>query len=330
MNDVEAIKARVAWALRDAGLPTADRPQLVNTWRTSRTATVYHFRVDRSPEHDVVVKLLNTPEHAAVLFNSMCETANALEQIPWEVGLVLRPTGLSEDLGAVIMPHVGGRSLAQILQQDPWASKQRDTDVLKLLHGCGVLLAGYHSQLRDNSEARKQAAWEDIEPRITTVVGANHHIKGLLKHAIVAKNYGDFQPDNLISTPANKLVLIDPPLESLYRYVYRDLALFIYKLFMLLIHPWTVLRKPAKARCHGLLVDAFLTGYSTVLGRPVSNDDRFFINGCEAFLIRRRLRDLWQSRALAMLAYHLAPLERRYRGLRQGMLEHLERRSTDH
>ena len=299
--------------------------QLISTWQ-SRTATLHRFALGPPPGRDVVLKLLDRKEDACGHFEGMRDLASALDDLPFIDHLLSTPLGFSSDLGAVLMPYVSGTQLFDLLEREDWSSANHD-EILNLVNSCGVLLSRYHSKLSPLDESGLQMAWDDLDSRLTKVLGPKPEVREFADNRMVAQSYGDFHPEHVIVTDDKKMVLVDPPIDVEYKFVYRDLAVFAYNLYMFFIQPRMMRRNRFKLRHYQILTEAFLEGYANELGRNLSDDDHFFINGCLAFLLRRRLITSWHEHSYGLLAYHLMPLSFRLIELRHSLRQHLKRRS---
>ena len=320
MARFEEISALVACSARDEGLAVGESyPQLVRTWQ-SRTATLYHFRVDQSADHDLIVKLLDTPEQAIQLYDGMCKTACRLEKNAWRESIPLWPRGLSEEFGAVLMPYIHGRTMEDLLKKERLTSPDKVAKALKYMANCGVILAAYHAEFEERGESVLEMAWDNLKRRISAVLGPKIDIKKPSKDAILAQRYWDFGLSHLIIATGGKLALIDPPLVEQPRYVYTDLAHFTHSIFAVLWHPASLSRGLFNVRHHASLEKEFLGGYTKGLDRSLTDEDRFFIFGCEAFLIKRHLLALWTKRTYTRFAYYAIPLSYRFNRLKRAML----------
>jgi hypothetical protein len=295
-------------------------PRLVDTWN-SRTATLHHFTWDRPSSADVVVKVHSRREEAAAHFTSMCQVAYALDGLPVRDFATLTPLGFSADLGAVLMPYAAGRRMSELVQNGQWASSVFRNELLKHFNGCGRSLARFHGARPSTTDEARQMAQHHLNTRISRVLGHEVDTTRLPVFDFASQSYGDFHIGHIIVTNTNQLVLLDPPIQVRYEYCYRDIGLFAYTLFMNLIHPRALWRHPSRIRYRQRLFDAFLVGYTSETDRPFTASDIFYINACEAFFLNRRMSDIpGRIRHDALLAFHLVPLRRRLRELREDML----------
>ena len=324
VRDLAAIRALVVQTTSPHGQNAGSGfPELTSSWR-SRTATLYKFRVNQSPECDVVVKLLQDPTEAALLYHSICETNEALgEQLPAQVRPI-QALGFSGELGAVVMPYIEGKLLVTMLQKERWTEGNETDKVFDWVTRCGSTLAAYHIKLIDQQGVHTEQAWQDLETRFQPVLGEAEFARKLTQDAIIARSYGDFHIGHFIVSSSNQLILLDPPLETIYTFVHRDLAWFIDKLFMFLLHPNVLSSGPFKIRFHQALTDRFLQGYTAGIGRSLSQADQILLNGFEAFLLWRRLQRLQSGSAVPNLIYYGLPVWYRYRRLRQILMRFIE------
>jgi len=112
------------------------------------------------------VKLLNKSQEAIPLFYSMRETSDALAGFSSEDVRALNPIGLSEELGAVILPYVSGRRLAHMLQEERFISRHGREKAFEYITRCGSILASYHEHFEDNQRTKIDQAWRDLHYRI--------------------------------------------------------------------------------------------------------------------------------------------------------------------
>lgn len=273
-------------------LATMDRsglrntPKLVKSW-DSRTSTLYRFSCTDEPQ-DTIVKVHMRPTDARAHFESMRRVAASLVSSPVADHDVLKPINYSDSLGAVAMPFIDGHSVADILMQSSLPFRDRYSRLLKILDSCGRVLARYHEATKAPKGSVPDSAVRNLRTRLEYVFGNDGAT--FEPHGKIAQSYGDFHPGHVLVTRDNRLALLDPPLDIKYNYIYRDIAVFDYNLFILLAHPRVQRRgaalRPGYARS---LIESFLGGYAAELGQSFSMRDRFFINTYEAFLLSRRI-----------------------------------------
>lgn len=313
--------ARSAGFVRDASLP-----HVVDTWQ-SRTAMLHRFTWESNSSPNVVAKVHGKPHEAEVQFHSMCRMADVLNDVPMSEFAVFRPLGYSAQFGAVAMPYVAGSRLSELLTCERWTSGTVRDRMLRHVYSCGLLLAKYHSKSVGGTAEMRKAARTDLEARIGKVSGKDFDVGSMeLSSGLVVQSYGDFHPGHVMITRENRIALLDPPTESRYRYAHRDIAVFIYGLFMNLVHPRRLWSVPVRWRYFAMVRSIFLNGYMNGIDQPFTNDDRLVIDGCEAFLLKRMLRETVRQRSFARAAYYFTPVEARSIALRHALLGHVRRR----
>lgn len=327
-NQAERIDHIAAWVSQNAknsGLAVGSGSvHLIETWG-SRTATLHHFAWEESHLPTLLVKVHCTASEAAAQFHSMREVASALEGSSQDTEAV-KPLALSEDIGAVLMPYIEGRSLSDLLKDGDWTSTDFRNELNKFMIVCGKMLARYHASRAQGAECSWREAWNKLSSRVVSFLNSNARVEKLALGSLVTQSYRDYHPGHIIVTPAKNLVLLDPPTRIKCDFVYRDLAQFAYNLFIILIHPRKLLQFPVRIAYREVLVRNFLNGYAEGIGRALTNDDEFFIKGYEAYFLERLLfREGRNVSYYPMLAYHLFPVKARIRYLRQEMRLHLQR-----
>lgn len=316
-----------AWAVQrtmHSGLAVNDEiVRLTATW-SSRTATLHHFTWSNSVLPDLVVKVHLARSEATAQYQSMCELASALEGLAQDVE-VLTPIAFSEDIGAVLMPYVQGKILSDLLKYGDWTSTVFRDELHRFMNISGAMLARYHLGRKQRAECSQQEAWSKLKSRVVGFLGPDPRVEELALGSLVTQSYRDYHPGHIIVTETDKLVLLDPPVRVKCDFVYRDLAQFVYHLFIILIHPNGLARSPLRVRHRRSLVRQFLNGYGNGIGHPLTDDDQFFINAYEAYFLERLLhRSLRNVRSYPLLALRLVPTMYRIRDLRRTMRLHLK------
>jgi hypothetical protein len=322
---IDHIAAWVSQNAKNSGLAVGSGSvRLIETW-DSRTATLHHFAWDEPQLPTLLVKVHSTPSEAAAQFHSMRELASALEGSSQDTE-ALMPVALSEDLGAVLMPYIQGRSLSDLLKDGDWASIDFRNELTRFMNVSGKMLGRYHASRAQRAECSWREAWNKLSSRAVSFLSSDARVEKLALGSLVTQSYRDYHPGHIIVTPAKNLALLDPPTRIKCDFVYRDLAQFAYNLFIILIRPRKLSQFRIRIACRELLVRQFLNGYSEGIGRSLTSDDEFFIKGYEAYFLERLLyREMRNASSYPNLACHILPAKARIRHLRQEMRLHLQR-----
>jgi len=219
-----------------------------------------------------------------------------------------RPLCYSQELNAVIMPYLSGISLETMLQEKLVSQSRIYELVLSLMNRSGKILAAYHLKFQNGRKENIEEAWNDLESRVCPIVGDSNFAKSLLEKSLVVKSYGDYRPHHLIFSESSGLALIDPPIQEKYVYPHRDVALFIYAVYVSLLDTRSLLRSPFRILRFNKLVSEFLNGYEGEIGEPLSPGDRALISAMQSFLLQRSLYHFWDQKDAVKLCYWGIPM----------------------
>ncbi len=312
----ECVLSAVSNALVLDRRPSSSRPFLVSSW-SSRTASLYRIRLNRHGSADLVAKVLKDAGEVAALVSALNELADTLSnEYPGEF-LPVSAVGFDDTVSGVIMPFVDGSSLEQILKRENVGSDFSREAIIALITRAGRLLGRYHWRHADLSPAMNNEAWDDLEFRIKAVFGPTAAARSMVNPSMVSRSLGDFHPGHLLAVSDGRVALIDPASATQYRFVGRDIALFIDRMIMDVLSPRSVLHAPRQTLSYGELSTAFIRGYTEGCGVALTREDRIAIDIYLAFLIKKRLRWVMGGQWAALLYYGVTLVYRYRRAMKR-------------